>query len=258
MEAKFRDECLLLSQLCHPNIVRFVGICYGRSKSDLTLVMEKLYIDISAFVKTRPNIPISIKASILLDVSYGLLYLHGQTPPIVHRDLTAPNILLTADLRAKIADLGVSKVLDNPQLVTQTVAPGNIFYMAPETKIASPLYGTAVDIFSFGHLVIHLAIQDWPKVYECKNVQAMQQGVMEIAKRETALKEGMGADHPLHPLAVRCLKDDPNDRPSIVELSKMLADLCTQYQKTFDDIVQVTDEVSINKVRDFTYQKTLS
>ena len=66
---------------------------------------------------------------------------------------------------------------------------------------------------------------------------------MEIAKRESALEENMGPDHPLRPIALQCLKDEPNDRPSIAELSKVLADLCIEYPKMFDDIVQVTDEV---------------
>ncbi len=61
------------------------------------LVMERLKSDLATFVEKRKNLPISIKVSILLDVSYGLLYLHNQTPPLIHRDLTAPNILLTED-----------------------------------------------------------------------------------------------------------------------------------------------------------------
>ncbi len=41
--AKFREECILLSQLHHPNIVKFIGVYYGDTKkTDLVLVMEKL------------------------------------------------------------------------------------------------------------------------------------------------------------------------------------------------------------------------
>ena len=177
IEKRFRSECLLLSRLKHPNIVRFIGVCYLESNIDLALVMEKLHSDVAAFVRVHAHIPIPIKTSVMLDVSYGLLYLHTQTPPIIHRDLTAPNVLLTSDLRAKIADLGVSKVLSNPHLVTKTVAPGNINYMSPETKVESPTYGTAVDVFSFGHLLVHISIQDWPPVYELNDHVAMQQGV---------------------------------------------------------------------------------
>ena len=180
VEKRFKQECLLLSKLRHPNIVRFIGVSYLTSDTDLVLVMEKLQSDLAAFVRLHKNIPLSIKLSIMLDVSYGLLYLHTQTPPIIHRDLTAPNILLTTDLRAKIADLGVSKVLCNPLTVTKTTAPGNINYMSPETKVENPQYGTGVDVFSFGHLLVHISIEDWPPVYESNDHHALQQGVCSV------------------------------------------------------------------------------
>ena len=65
-------------------------------------------------------IPNHIKNSILLDVSLGLLYLHKQTPPIVHRDLTANNVLLTSGLKAKISDVGIVPIVE-PQLMKQYI-----------------------------------------------------------------------------------------------------------------------------------------
>ena len=68
-------------------------------------------------------------------------------------------------------------------------------------------------------------------------------GLMEIAKRKKAL-ETMGEKHPLHPLAVECLHDNPARRPPAEELNKRLADLCIhEYPKTFADILDVTAEV---------------
>ncbi len=52
---------------------------------------------------------IATRIHILYDVFKGLHYLHSLTLPLIHRDLTAPNILLTEDLTAKIGDLGVSR-----------------------------------------------------------------------------------------------------------------------------------------------------
>ena len=106
---KFRNECHILSVLHHPNIVGFVGVNYGRDKNDISLIMERLHTDLANFVETHRDTNIATRIHILYDVSKGLHYLHCRTPPLIHRDLTAPNILLTEDLTAKIGDLGVSR-----------------------------------------------------------------------------------------------------------------------------------------------------
>ncbi len=106
---KFRNECHILSVLHHPNIVGFVGVHYGRDKNDISLIMERLHSDLAKFLETHRDTNIATRIHILYDVSKGLRYLHSLTPPLIHRDLTAPNILLTEDLTAKIGDLGVSR-----------------------------------------------------------------------------------------------------------------------------------------------------
>ncbi len=247
MEAKFMHECMLLSKLSHPNIVHFIGVhFYGRSENDLALVMERLHTDTAAFVRLHDNVPIPIKLSIMLDVSYGLLYLHTQTPPIIHRDLTAPNVLLTTDLRAKIADLGVSKVLKDLQHITLTTAPGNVNYMAPETKTQKPLYGTSVDIFSVGHLILHIAIQDWPKLYKVTDHLSIAPGQMEIAERRCALDEGMGKEHPLYDLALDCLLDNPSERPTTEQFNKRVGSISMRYPKRLEDL-HILQEVSTTR-----------
>ncbi|KAL5505750.1 hypothetical protein EMCRGX_G007241 [Ephydatia muelleri] len=152
IRAKFLQECSLLSKLKHPNIVQFLGI--HRTKVDVLLVMECMHMDLAKFLKTHPDIPLPLKLSILLDVSYGLLHLHSQTPPIIYCDLTAANVLLTEGLRAKIVDLGVSKIfiLQQIQQAPQTAAPGTQAYMPPEASSPTPQYDTKLDAFSFGVL----------------------------------------------------------------------------------------------------------
>ena len=99
---KFHQECLILSRLYHPNIVEFIGVHFGQDEQrTISLVMEQIHTNLDRFLdkSIHPVVPISIKAAILLDVSFGLLYLHTMQPePIIHRDLTARNILLTIDL----------------------------------------------------------------------------------------------------------------------------------------------------------------
>ncbi|KAJ6735190.1 hypothetical protein OIU79_002290 [Salix purpurea] len=50
------------------------------------------------------------RKNIILDVAKGLAYLHyGIKPGIYHRDIKGTNILLDADMRAKVADFGLAK-----------------------------------------------------------------------------------------------------------------------------------------------------
>ena len=105
---KFVSECEITSKLRHPHIVQFLGVCHFPGSRLPSLVMERLETNLHEMLETTPNLPLDIKRSILLDVARGLLYLHSQSPPIIHRDLTARNVLLNSAMVAKIADLGVA------------------------------------------------------------------------------------------------------------------------------------------------------
>ena len=195
---KFLNECVLLSKLKHPNIVQFLGI--HSTKENEYLVMEYMHMDLAQCLETYHDIPPSIKFSILHDVSYGLLHLHSQDPPIIHRDLTATNILLTQDMRAKIADLGISKIFDIQQLHSAselTMAPGTKAYMPPEALIPHPKYDFKLDIFSFGVLSLYAAIQEFPTVHEHQLTAAVvTKQEVQIYRRKHWI-EKMGVDYPL-------------------------------------------------------------
>ncbi len=114
---KFVDECTLLSDLRHPNIIQFLGICFLETSETPILVMEYLPYCLDSLLgpkagADRLKLSLAMKLSALRDVALGLAYLHMHTPPIIHRDLTAKNILLTSALLAKIVDLGVARILN--------------------------------------------------------------------------------------------------------------------------------------------------
>jgi len=246
MKRKFRAECVLLSRLRHPNVVQFLGVHYGRDGSDLTLVMEYLHMDLEKCIRQYPNMPLSITISILLDVSYGLLYLHAQNPPIIHRDLTAGNILLTPDMRAKLADLGVSKILDvDPsRLFGLTACPGTFAYMPPEALKPHPVYDVKLDNFSFGVLSLYAANQEFPMVYHETELTetAMKEGTIQILKRQLAIDK-LGSDHCLFDLITQCLLDDSKKRPTTAEINKTLKRLSRQYSKHFHDVMEMYGEL---------------
>jgi len=245
IQAKFRRECVFLSRLRHPNIVQFMGVHYGQDPSDLTLIMECLPMDLERCLQQYPNLPLPIKISILLDVSYGLLHLHSQKPPIIHRDLTAANILLTSDMKAKIADLGVSKILDLHLLqgASQTAVPGALGYMPPEALKLVPAYDTKLDDFSFGVVALYVANQEFPMPEEHVTVEAVQKQETHIEKRREWVNQ-VGKSHPLYKLITTCLQDVPDRRPATSQINGALKQLSKCHPRRFQDIMEMDQHLS--------------
>ena len=153
----YLKECHLISSLHHPNVVQFIGFCLHSSSQLPILVMEKLKSQLHQLLITCPTIPLVLKQSMLKDVARGLAYLH---PLIIHRDLSAKNILLTPFFTAKICDFGSSLSSDlNAKLQGLTPYPGERVYMPPEALSDPPIYDCSMDIFSFGHLTLFTMIQ---------------------------------------------------------------------------------------------------
>ena len=232
IRSKFRAECVILSKLRHPNVVQFVGVHYGRGgMTDLTLFMECLSSDMDDFLSAHPNLPLPLKLSLLQDISFGLVYLHECVPPIIHRDLTAKNILISDKCQAKIADVGVAKAVDirAQQAAAHTQTPGQQFYMPPEALEEKASCTPKLDIFSFGHLALYTANQEFPLVaYRVTQTLEMQrQGTIERAKRQKAL-DTVGEGHCLYPIISDCLFDNPDQRPTTRDLNHRLCSLVSR------------------------------
>ena len=154
----FIREVKLLARLRHPNIIQFLGICELPENYFPALVTEIMHSNLHDFL-LRPDlkdaIPLSYKKSLLEDVSRGLIYLHRKG--IIHRDLTARNVLLSSSLVAKIADLGNSRLLPKEEFAKLSSNPGTQVYMPPEATPGN--YSNKLDIFSFGHLSLFTLIQ---------------------------------------------------------------------------------------------------
>ena len=162
MVHKYLQECQLMSSLRHPNITQFLGLCFLPGTQLPLLIMERLETNLDDLLEHIPNLPLSLRRSILEDVASGLLYLHDRPSPVIHRDLTASNVLLTSSLVAKITDMGNSCIVDlmSGQMArTLSKLPGTLLYMPPEACDDAHCYGPSLDIFSYGHLALYTLIQ---------------------------------------------------------------------------------------------------
>ena len=96
----------------HPNIVQFLGVYFKENERVPMLVMEFLSMNLTSCIQKHGILPEEINYSVFYDVAQGLYCLHTQSPPIVHQDLSANNVLLTYNMDAKISDLGVARILN--------------------------------------------------------------------------------------------------------------------------------------------------
>ena len=159
---KYVEECQLMSDMRHPHVVQFMGVCFLPDTSLPVLVMERLLMSLDDLLENTPDIPLALKRSMLADVSKGLVYLHNRSSPIIHRDLSAKNVLLNSSMAAKIGDLGNSRIVNlQPGQLARTLShlPGTLVYMAPEAFERTSCYGPKLDIFSFGHLALFTLTQ---------------------------------------------------------------------------------------------------
>ena len=228
----FMRECRQCSILRHPNVIQFLGVYYpsvvgaGGVKMRLpVMVMEMMVDSLTSLVDKHEKIPVHIKYSIVHDVSLGLCYLHNHDPPIVHRDLSPNNILLTTHHVAKISDLGVAKVIKADSKKTMTQAPGTVDFMPPESLANTPVYGPPMDVFSFAGITLHTFNQQWPRPTEQVQFDPKTRrrvALSEIERRQQYLDKLRGEAEVLRPLVEECLDDDPAVRPTIAAVCERI------------------------------------
>ncbi len=113
------EECGTLFDLRHPHLVQYLGVSVSGSGSAL-VVMEYLPHSLDHVLKSTARLSLAAKRSILCDVARGMEYLHCRPSPIVHGKLTAPNVLLSSEMVAKISDVGVCMHSSDPTLMVSS------------------------------------------------------------------------------------------------------------------------------------------
>ena len=209
----FYEECVIASRIHHPNVVQMLGIYYPTPQTKLPwLVIEIMETNLKGFLENheKGKVPLHFKLSILVDVAQGLEFLHGQD--IIHRDLSSNNVLLTKHLVAKIADLGVAKVMVQSTRKTQTKAPGTPDFMPPEALKSKPCYGKPVDIFSLACVALHVMSHQWPGPKDLLCDDTMM-AFTETQRREEYIR--FCTQPELKELVELCLHNKPEQRPEI-------------------------------------------
>ena len=195
----------------------FLGVHFEGDSDIPMLVMEYVPMCLREYVEGK--IPADdVKTTILLGIAQGIQYLHGMDPPMIHRDLTTNNVLLTDNLCAKIADLGASKLLNRKALETLTNVPGNESHMPPEARVVDEQHyailstdkAKKLDIFSFGNVLINTLTGEFPVAKADREGGRRRTEMQRRNHLLVKIPESKEKD-----LVVRCLSINPNHRPTI-------------------------------------------
>ena len=245
---RFERECEFLSTVRHPNIVQYLGVYHDPITHLPALLMELMDDNLTNYLKSSAQpLAYHIQVSICHDISLALSFLHRNG--IIHRDLSSNNVLMYGNSRAKVTDFGMAR-LDglNPRTTrpTYTMCPGSDVYMPPETTKAKPVYNETVDCFAFGVLVIQIVTRKFPDPGDRQkelhiNHPGIQEGAIQVRVSEVERRQNhirlVDTNHQLLPLALNCLKDRQDERPSAPEISRWcvaLKEECSTCNSTED------------------------
>ncbi|KAL7683076.1 putative protein kinase domain, actin-depolymerizing factor [Plasmopara halstedii] len=218
----YKQEVALLRKLKHPNIVLFIGACTDPKLMILTEYCSRKSLFEVIHSNNFETIPWKFKVRMMLDAARGIQYLHSMR--IIHRDIKSHNFLVDDDWRVKVADFGISKVLDSDTAFTQCGTTG---WVAPEVLLDEDLgYTFKADNWSF-------AIVMWEMI--ANGLQNPFIGMAPIKFYNKTINAGIrppipeGMDSEYINLIIECWKSDAADRPSfdviVSRLEHMLLDL---------------------------------
>jgi len=223
----FQNEVDLLYKIMHPNVIRFYGT--SKSKKSQYIVMEyaangTLFEFLGNLRKN--NLEDSFfwdeRYKIAQDITKGLLCTHESK--VLHRDMKSANILLDLNMTAKISDFGLSKIKKGTQMISAAHGVtndvfGSLLWKAPETFSMDNLYTEKADIYALGVIFWEIATCQVP--YEGIDIHTIYIAV-ENGKRPQIPPSCPEAFKNLIEL---CWSQDPKQRPSAVEVSRLIDEI---------------------------------
>jgi len=164
---EFVAEVVTIGQLRHRNLVQLLGYC--RRKGELLLVYD--YVpngSLDKFLHNQNSLVLSWgqRLRIIQGVASSMLYLHEDWEQVVlHRDIKASNVLIDAEMNARLGDFGLARLYDHGTDPHTTHVIGTMGYLAPElghTGRASK----ASDVFAFGVFMLEVSCGRRPVVQD--------------------------------------------------------------------------------------------
>jgi serine/threonine protein kinase len=165
---KIKIEADLLASIRHPNVIQFLGMC----SEPLCMVTEFCdqgsVFDAIRRCKKDPSLATEFtwnrRLNMLADAAAGMSHLHQRKPPILHRDLKSANLLVDSAWKVKVADLGLSKLME--EATTEAHAGSTAWHINPRW-LAPEVFETGIwipasDVYAFGATMWELLTWNLP------------------------------------------------------------------------------------------------
>ena len=226
-------ECRHWLELKHPHIVETLGWYEKETSRFPIIVMEKMGSSLKNHLVScnKEQFPLVDKVGILFQVATGIEFLHTRSPPLIHGDITANNVMLKGcppHCMAKLTDFGLTRVFDIMSITPQSIGRGTYAYISPEFFIQPPAITEKTDNFCFGILLIHTVTHNYPIPTAPARFKGGDQPLKALTELERRQQHiglfTLQERHCLEDIIRPCLEQDPEERPtSTVVLRQMAA-----------------------------------
>ncbi|MFE7274001.1 protein kinase [Streptomyces sp. NPDC057623] len=211
---RFLRERSVLLRLTHPNIVRVRDLVVEGEL--LALVMDLVEgPDLHRYL--RENGPFTPVAAALLTAQIADALAASHADGVVHRDLKPANVLLQQNggqMHPLLTDFGIARLADSPGLTRTHEFVGTPAYIAPESAEGRP-QTSAVDIYGAGILLYEL-VTGRPPFGGGSALEVLHQHLSAEPRRPSTVPD------PLWTVIERCLRKNPDERPSAENLARGL------------------------------------
>ncbi|MDX2089823.1 MAG: serine/threonine-protein kinase [Kofleriaceae bacterium] len=162
----FLEEARLAATLQHPNIADVYEV--GEHAGGPYFVMEHIHgQDVRsirlATSERKQGVPLRISLAIVHAIASALDYAHGRSDAnganlnLVHRDISASNVLVSYEGAIKLIDFGVARVTNRTTTTQAGMIKGKWPYMSPE-QVRGVALDRRSDLFSLGIVLYELTV----------------------------------------------------------------------------------------------------